>query len=239
MRCLPSMPLTWRSRACAKSCASRWPARSGCNGGVTCSPAGAGERSRPTRSHPPCSRPWRATGYRGNDCRLTIAARRFDLYDEPMVALADLEGYAQGASSSLIALAAKILNGAGEPDIDALSRHAGLAYAFAGLLKAFPFHAARGQLFLPLELLERHGADRRGRPGPGERRRNCARHWRTCVAAPAVISAARRNWRKPRRRPRCRRCCRSRWRDRRSRAWNGATTIRSCRSRSRPGAGSG
>ena len=77
MRCLPSMPLTWRSRACAKSCASRWPARSGCNGGVTCSPAGAGERSRPTRSHPPCSRPWRATGYRGNDCRRP--SRRADL----------------------------------------------------------------------------------------------------------------------------------------------------------------
>lgn len=90
----------------------------------------------------------------------TISARRFDLYDEPMATLADLEAYAAGASSSLIALAAQILNDGGAPDIDALSRHAGLAYAFAGLLKAFPFHAARGQLFVPLELLERHGADR-------------------------------------------------------------------------------
>jgi len=90
----------------------------------------------------------------------TIAARRFDLYDEPMAALVDLEGYADDASSNLIALAAKILNGAGKPDIDALSHHAGLAHAIAGLLKAFPFHAARGQLFVPLELLERHGVDR-------------------------------------------------------------------------------
>ena len=88
----------------------------------------------------------------------TISARRFDLYDEPMATLADLEAYADGASSSLIALAAQILNGAA-PDIDALSHHAGRAQAIAGLLKAFPFHAARGQLFVPLELLERHGAD--------------------------------------------------------------------------------
>ena len=41
----------------------------------------------------------------------TISARRFDLYDEPMATLADLEAYADGASSSLIALAAQILNG--------------------------------------------------------------------------------------------------------------------------------
>jgi phytoene synthase len=90
----------------------------------------------------------------------TISARRFDLYDEPMATLADLEAYADGASSSLIALAAQILNGDGASDIDALSHHAGRAQAIAGLLKAFPFHAARGQLFVPLELLERHGADR-------------------------------------------------------------------------------
>jgi 15-cis-phytoene synthase len=90
----------------------------------------------------------------------TISARRFDLYDEPMATLVDLETYADGASSSLIALAAQILNGGGAPDMDALSHHAGRAQAIAGLLKAFPFHAARGQLFVPLELLDRHGADR-------------------------------------------------------------------------------
>src|SRR3954471_17871738 len=64
----------------------------------------------------------------------TISARRFDLYDEPMATLADLEAYADGASSSLIALAAQILSG-GAPDIDALSHHAGRAQAIAGLLK--------------------------------------------------------------------------------------------------------
>jgi len=89
-----------------------------------------------------------------------IEARRFDLYDEPMATLADLEAYADGASASLIALAAQILAAGGEPDIGALSHHAGLAHALAGLLAAFPIHAARGQLFIPVEMLARHGAGR-------------------------------------------------------------------------------
>src|SRR5438876_3990107 len=92
--------------------------------------------------------------------KVLIDARRFDLYDEPMAALADLEAYADGASSTLIALAAQILSDGEEPDIAALSHDAGVAYAIAGLLKAFPAHAARGQLFVPLEILERHGARR-------------------------------------------------------------------------------
>ena len=89
-----------------------------------------------------------------------IEGRRFDLYDEPMATLADLEAYADGASASLIALAGQILAAGSEPDIGALSHHAGLAHALAGLLAAFPIHAARGQLFVPLELLARHGAGR-------------------------------------------------------------------------------
>jgi phytoene synthase len=89
-----------------------------------------------------------------------IEARRFDLYDEPMGTLADLEVYADGASTSLIALAAQILAGGEERDIRMLSHHAGLAHAFVGLLAAFPIHAARGQIFVPLEILARHGATR-------------------------------------------------------------------------------
>jgi phytoene synthase len=134
----------------------------------------------------------------------TIAARRFDLYDEPMAALVDLEAYAGGASSNLIALAGQILNGGGEPGVDALSHHAGIGHAIAGLLKAFPFHVARGQLFVPLELLERHGADRDdvsgGRPTPQLRsaladlRGTARRHLRQAqelaeTASPAVMSA--------------------------------------------------
>jgi 15-cis-phytoene synthase len=89
-----------------------------------------------------------------------IEARRFDLYDEPMRTLADLEAYAEGASASLIALAAQILAVGDGSDIGGLSHHAGLAHAVAGLLAAFPIHAARRQLFVPLDILARHGAGR-------------------------------------------------------------------------------
>jgi phytoene synthase len=88
-----------------------------------------------------------------------IEARRFDLYDEPMQTLAELESYAQRGSGNLIALAAQALAGVGE-DFEPLARHAGIAQAIAGLLRAFAVHVARGQCFLPLELLKRHGTDR-------------------------------------------------------------------------------
>lgn len=138
--------------------------------------------------------------------RLTalIEARRFDLYDEPMRTLTDLEAYADGASAGLIALAAQILAAGEEPDIRMLSHHAGLAHAFAGLLAAFPIHAARGQIFLPLEILARHGATREqvlgGQTTPQlraaltELRLHARRHLRAAqellaAAPPAVVPA--------------------------------------------------
>jgi phytoene synthase len=86
-----------------------------------------------------------------------IAARRFDLYDDPMRRLADFDDYAKATSSALIALSARILAGGPVSAFDGLALHAGLGYATAGLLQAFPAHAARGQVFLPAEVLERHG----------------------------------------------------------------------------------
>jgi phytoene synthase len=89
-----------------------------------------------------------------------VDARRFDLYDEPMHTLSDLEAYADAASANLIALCAQILDDGRKPDIGELAHHAGVAHAVAGLLNAFPVHARRGQLYLPLEIFERHGAGR-------------------------------------------------------------------------------
>ncbi len=108
-----------------------------------------------------------------------LEARRFDLYDEPMATLAALDGYAEGTASNLIALAAQILNGGRDAGIGALAHHAGLAYAIAGLLKALPTHAARGQLYVPVELLQRHGAGRRRLPA-ARPRPSCARRWPSC-----------------------------------------------------------
>ena len=87
-----------------------------------------------------------------------IEARRFDLYDEPMPSLAALELYAAKTSSAVINLAARILSDGRNPTIGELAQHAGIAYAIAGLLRAFPIHAARRQLYVPLELMQRHRA---------------------------------------------------------------------------------
>jgi phytoene synthase len=89
-----------------------------------------------------------------------VDARRFDLYDEPMNTLADFEAFADAASGNLIVLAAQILDNGRKPDIGELVHHAGIAHAVAGLLSAFPLHARRGQLYVPLELLKRHGSGR-------------------------------------------------------------------------------
>jgi phytoene synthase len=80
-----------------------------------------------------------------------IEARRFDLYDDPMMGIADLEAYAAKTSSALIALAARILGVDGE----AAAEPAGIAYGVAGLLRMFPLHIARHQLYVPGDLLER------------------------------------------------------------------------------------
>ncbi len=89
-----------------------------------------------------------------------IAAHRFDLYNDPMGKLADFNDYARATSSAVVELSARILDGDHVPGLGRLALHAGLGYAIAGLLQAFPVHAARGQLYLPIEVLERHGVQR-------------------------------------------------------------------------------
>ncbi len=64
-----------------------------------------------------------------------IDARRFDLYDDPMSRVADLETYVRRTSSSLIALSAQVVAGI---EADAIAGPAGLASGIAGILRAFP-----------------------------------------------------------------------------------------------------
>lgn len=85
-----------------------------------------------------------------------VEARSFDLYDEPMAKMADLENYAVKTSSAVLAMAAAIL-GADAASVADLARHAGIAQALVGLLRALPLHVARRQLYVPLDLLQRRG----------------------------------------------------------------------------------
>lgn len=88
-----------------------------------------------------------------------ISARAFDLWDDPMPSLADLEGYCGETSSSLMRLAGLVLADGADPGGAEAAGHAGVAYAIAGLLRALPWHVARGQIYAPLDLLARHGVD--------------------------------------------------------------------------------
>jgi phytoene synthase len=88
-----------------------------------------------------------------------VDGRSFDLYDDPMPTLAVLEAYVDATSGELIRLAASVLSSRRSGVVDAAT-HAGRAYAFTGLLRAFALHASRGQLYVPLDLLGRHGVTR-------------------------------------------------------------------------------
>lgn len=87
-----------------------------------------------------------------------LEARRFDLYNDPMPDLATLEGYLGETSSALIQLSAMLLIGARATDTAEAAGYAGIAYGIAGLLRAIPVHRARGQCYIPAELLHKHGA---------------------------------------------------------------------------------
>jgi phytoene synthase len=86
-----------------------------------------------------------------------LEARAFDLYNDPMPGLADLEGYAGETASMLLQCAAMVLAEGADPGTAEASGHGGVAQAIAGLLRALPLHASRRQLYLPADLMQRHG----------------------------------------------------------------------------------
>jgi 15-cis-phytoene synthase len=87
-----------------------------------------------------------------------IKARRFDLYQDNMATLAELDLYAEQTAGAIFYLAASVLGGGDDPRLGEAARHAGIAFALVRLLAAFGVHAARGRLYVPTELFERQGA---------------------------------------------------------------------------------
>jgi len=84
-----------------------------------------------------------------------IDAHTFDLYDEPMASTGNLELYGIQTQSPLIAMAAGIL-GAGDSLPELGTMDVAVAYAIGGILNDFARHAARRQLYVPLDVLDRH-----------------------------------------------------------------------------------
>ncbi|MGJ4969848.1 MULTISPECIES: phytoene/squalene synthase family protein [unclassified Bradyrhizobium] len=90
--------------------------------------------------------------------RLTrlVDEHQFDLYNDPMPTMAALDGYLGDTRGALFALAAQII---APPfaDADHLAHHAGIAQGLLQVIAALPRDAAHRQLYVPLDLLARHG----------------------------------------------------------------------------------
>lgn len=86
-----------------------------------------------------------------------VAARRFDLYDDPMPDLPTFEGYAGETASVLFQLAAMILNKGEEIETGDAAGHLGVAQALIGHLRAFGLNSARSRIFLPWSIFAANG----------------------------------------------------------------------------------
>jgi phytoene synthase len=138
-----------------------------------------------------------------------VDAHGFDLYDEPMASLADLDSYGRDTEAAVMTLSARVLAGGEDPGTASAAAAAGVACTIAYRLRSFSFDVSRRQMFVPLELLERYGVPReevearRNTPGLRAALAELRRHARAAFAlfrsaaaeipdrcAPAFLAAA-------------------------------------------------
>jgi 15-cis-phytoene synthase len=87
-----------------------------------------------------------------------IEEHQFDLYNDPMPTMAALEGYINDTSSAVFSLAAMVM-GSASSEIEHLARHAGLAQGIVQVMASLPLDASQRRLFVPLQVLTRHGCN--------------------------------------------------------------------------------
>jgi phytoene synthase len=85
-----------------------------------------------------------------------IDARSFDLYNDPMPTLMALQGYSDKTRGAIVTLAAKILSGEAQ---DKAAHAAGFAITVSEIVVSLPRQAARGQVYLPADLMQKYNAD--------------------------------------------------------------------------------
>ena len=120
-----------------------------------------GERTGEAAAHPVASAIMETMSRHGLARERLVAlieAHRFDVYDEPMASLAELQGYAAATSGAIFECAARILAGP-EAALAGVAGNAGEAETIAGLIEHLPRHAVHHQLYVPLEILRHYGAD--------------------------------------------------------------------------------
>jgi len=85
-----------------------------------------------------------------------LAAREFDVSNDVFETFDALVSYLDATSGNLMRLASIIL--APDHSRDSLARDMGVAFGLTGLLRALPYHAARGKLYVPKDMLDKAGA---------------------------------------------------------------------------------
>ncbi|MBC7103419.1 MAG: squalene/phytoene synthase family protein [Parvibaculum sp.] len=88
-----------------------------------------------------------------------VDARERDLSEDVFEDMGQLETYAEATSSALMHLAAGALDAEKAEAAGEAIRHAGIAYALTGLLRALPLHASQGRLMLPADILLARNVD--------------------------------------------------------------------------------
>lgn len=83
-----------------------------------------------------------------------------DVYNDTVKSADELQSYTEATCANLFRLGMRILAGKAASAGYEAAGHAGHAYGITGLMRALPWHSARGHVFLPEDLLAKHAATR-------------------------------------------------------------------------------
>jgi 15-cis-phytoene synthase len=87
-----------------------------------------------------------------------IEAHLFDLYNDPMPDSRVLEAHLTDTEGALFGAAGRVLGANGEA-VERLAGHAAMAHGLARAIARLPYDSSRRQMYLPKDVLERHGCD--------------------------------------------------------------------------------
>jgi phytoene synthase len=91
---------------------------------------------------------------------MLLAARAFDLYDDPMPTLDDLEGYAGETASAILQLSAIVLAEGEDPRSADAAGYAGVAETMVTVLRRLATDTRRAVKYVPGDLLAEHRVSR-------------------------------------------------------------------------------
>jgi phytoene synthase len=94
-----------------------------------------------------------------------LDARGFDLDDQPMAGVGELEAHAGLTEAALMQMASAALAGGHDPASGAAAGHAGVAYTLTTIMRTLPAQPVRMQLYLPDDLAKASRLDRQALVG--------------------------------------------------------------------------